>query len=242
MTASLVEVGTRHPLFGVLLTLVAYRLALWCQRRTGWRIAQPVLLGTLMVAAVLFTGELDYAHYRQTASPLWLLLGPATVALAVPLYANLGRIRALFWPLLITVGVGSVMNVLLVILLASAFAAEPRVLISLAPTSVTSPIAISLAEEMGGMAPLAAVLVVLTGIAGALMGPPLLRLVRVEDPVARGVSLGLNAHAVGVSQALLESQETGAFAALAMSLTGAATALFLPLGGPWLLRLLSGAG
>lgn len=242
MNPPLFEVGTQHPLFGVLLTLAAYRLALWLQQRTGWHIAQPVLLGTLLVAAALYTGGLEYGSYRQSSDLLWLLLGPATVALAVPLHVNLQRIRELFWPLLITIGIGGTSNVILVLLLASRFGAETSVLISLAPKSVTSPIAISLAEEMGGTAALAAVFVMLTGVAGALLGPPLLRLARVESPAARGVALGLNAHAVGISQALQESKEAGAFAALAMSLTGATTALFLPLGGPWLLGHLSDSG
>lgn len=236
------EVGTQHPLAGVLLTLAAYRLALWLQHRTGWHIAQPVLLGTLLVVATLYAGGLEYESYRKSSDLLWLLLGPATVALAVPLYVNLKRIRELLWPLLITIGIGAMVNVLLVLLLAGYFGAETNVLISLAPKSVTSPIAISLAEDLGGTASLAAVFVMLTGVAGALLGPPLLRLTRVENPAARGVALGLNAHAVGISRALQESQEAGAFAALSMSLTGALTALLLPLGGPWLLGHLVGSG
>ncbi|MDR5866746.1 LrgB family protein [Halomonas koreensis] len=239
---SALEAGTRHPLFGLLLTLGAYRLALWWQRRSGWCIAQPVLTGTLLVVAALYATGLEYDHYRQTSGPLWLLLGPATVALAVPLYLNLGRIRRRLWPLLITIGVGATANVLLVVLLASRLGAETPLLIALAPKSVTSPIAISLAEGLGGSAALAAVFVMLTGVAGALLAPLLLRMARVESPAARGVALGLNAHAVGTSQALQESREAGGFAALAMSLTGAITALLLPLGGPWLLGRLSGAG
>ncbi|TFH88447.1 LrgB family protein [Billgrantia azerbaijanica] len=242
LTPSLFEAGTQHPLFGVLLTLVAYRLALGLQHRTGWHIAQPVLMGTLLVVAALYAGGLEYDSYQQSSSPLWLLLGPATVALAVPLYVNLKRIRELLWPLLITIGIGGTTNVILVLLLAGRLGAETIVLISLAPKSVTSPIAISLAEELGGTAALAAVFVMLTGVAGALLGPPLLHLARVESHAARGVALGLNAHAVGISQALQDSKEAGAFAALAMSLTGAITALLLPLGGPWLLGHLSGSG
>lgn len=230
--------GTTSPLFGLLLTLAAYRLALWMQRRTGWRLAQPVLLGTLLVVGGLWLADVEYAAYRDASSPLWWLLGPATVALAVPLHLNLKRIRTLFWPLLAAIGTGSATSLVLTLLLAHLLGADTALLISLAPKSVTSPIAISLADSLGGWPALTAVFVMITGVAGAMLGPALLRLAGVERCAARGVALGLNAHAVGTAQALQESEECGAFAALAMGLSGAITALLLPL----LIGSLTGAG
>ncbi|MBB4822216.1 putative murein hydrolase (TIGR00659 family) [Pseudomonas alcaligenes] len=228
MSAPLLPGVSDHPLFHLALTLGAYQLALLLFEKTRSVLAQPVLVGTLLVVAALLACGIDYATYRSASSMLWLLLGPATVALAVPLYLNLPRIRQLFWPVLIALAVGGTVTLALTLLLAHLLGAGHAMLMTLAPKSVTSPIAILVAEQLGGSASLAAVFVMITGVLGAALGPALLRLARVTHPAARGLALGLTAHAVGTAQALQENSETGAFAALAMSLAGVATAVLLP--------------
>ena len=218
-----------HPLFVVGLTLLAFQLALELYQRSRWVLAQPVLVATLLLVAVLWACGIDYPRYRQESSMLWLLLGPATVALAVPLQLNLPRIRELFWPVSIALLVGGTVTVGLTLGIASLLGAGQEMLMTLAPKSVTSPIAITLAEQMGGTPALTAVFVMITGVLGAVMGPLLLDLVGVKSSAARGLSLGLSAHAIGTAQALQENQEAGGFAALAMSLAGAATAIALPM-------------
>jgi predicted murein hydrolase (TIGR00659 family) len=217
-----------HPLFVVGLTLLAYQLALELSQRSRWLLAQPVLVATLLLVSVLWACGIGYPHYRQESSMLWLLLGPATVALAVPLQQNLPRIRQLFWPVTVALLVGGSVTLALTLGIAVLLGADLAVLMSLAPKSVTSPIAIALAEEMGGIPALTAVFVMITGVLGAVMGPLLLDLAGVTSPAARGLSLGLSAHAIGTAQALQENQEAGGFAALAMSLAGAASAIALP--------------
>ncbi|MDU9414877.1 LrgB family protein [Pseudomonas sp. zfem005] len=228
MSAPLLPGVSDHPLFHLALTLGAYQLALLLFEKTRSVLAQPVLVGTLLVVAALLACGIDYATYRSASSMLWLLLGPATVALAVPLYLNLPRIRQLFWPVLIALAVGGTVTLALTLLLAHLLGAGHPMLMTLAPKSVTSPIAILVAEQLGGSASLAAVFVMITGVLGAALGPALLRMARVTHPAARGLALGLTAHAVGTAQALQENSETGAFAALAMSLAGVATAVLLP--------------
>ncbi|BBP85155.1 MULTISPECIES: LrgB family protein [unclassified Pseudomonas] len=228
MSAALLPGVSDHPLFHLALTLGAYQLALLLFEKTRSVLAQPVLVATLLVVAALLACGIDYATYRSASSMLWLLLGPATVALAVPLYLNLPRIRQLFWPVLIALAVGGTVTLALTLLLAHLLGAGHAMLMTLAPKSVTSPIAILVAEQLGGSASLTAVFVMITGVLGAALGPALLRLARVTHPAARGLALGLSAHAVGTAQALQESSETGAFAALAMSLAGVATAVLLP--------------
>ncbi|MET1078710.1 MAG: LrgB family protein [Pseudomonas sp.] len=218
-----------HPLFGVGLTLGAYQLALVGYERTRWVFLQPVLVSMLMVIAVLLACGLDYAEYRKSAEVLTVFLGPATVALAVPLYLNLRRIRQLFWPTLVTLLIGGVVATLLGVALAYGFGAEPQMLMSMAPKSVTSPIAMLVADQIGGIAALAAVFVLITGVIGAILGPELLRRLGVQHHAALGMALGLTAHAVGTARALQISEECGAFAALGMSLMGVATAVLLPL-------------
>ncbi|WP_236200488.1 LrgB family protein [Pseudomonas pseudonitroreducens] len=218
-----------HPLFCVSVTLGAYQLALAAYERTRWVFLQPVLVSMLIVIAVLLACGIDYSEYSNSAKVLTILLGPATVALAVPLFLNLKRIRQLFWPTLITLLVGGLFATALGIGLGWLFGVDHELLMSLAPKSVTSPIAMLVASQIGGVAALAAVFVLITGVLGAILGPELLRRVGVHHPAAQGMALGMTAHAVGTSRALQEGEECGAFAALAMSLMGVATAVLLPL-------------
>lgn len=218
-----------HPLFGVGITLGAYQLAIAAYERTRWVFLQPVLLSMLAVIGILLACGLSFADYQASATALTLLLGPTTVALAVPLYLNLRRIRQLFWPTLITLLLAGVFATVLGVSLAWAFGAEQIMLMSMAPKSVTSPIAMLVASQIGGIAALAAVFVMITGIIGAIVGPSLLKRCGVQHPAALGMALGLTAHAVGTARALQEGEECGAFSALAMSLMGVFTAVLLPL-------------
>ncbi|MGV6394616.1 LrgB family protein [Pseudomonas caspiana] len=218
-----------HPLFGIAITLGAYQLALAAYEKTRLVFLQPVLVSMLVLIVVLLGSGVDYAEYRKSTEILSILLGPATVALAVPLYLNLRRIRLLLWPTLTTLVLGGVFATGLCLTLGWLFGAEHMILMTMAPKSVTSPIAMLVAEQLGGVAALAAVFVLITGVLGAILGPGLLSLAGVENPAARGMALGLTAHAVGTALALQEGEECGAFAALGMSLMGVATALFLPL-------------
>ncbi|MGH8352569.1 MAG: LrgB family protein [Pseudomonas sp.] len=218
-----------HPLFGVGITLGAYQLALAAYEKTRWVFLQPVLVSMLAVIGVLLACDLSYAEYRKSAGVLTILLGPATVALAVPLFLNLRRIRQLFWPTLLTLVLAGVLATSLGVALAWLFGATPMMLMTLLPKSVTSPIAMLVAEQIGGVAALAAVFVLVTGVLGGICGPELLRRLGVRHPAALGMALGLTAHAVGTSRALQEGEECGAFAALSMSLMGMATAVLLPL-------------
>ncbi|MNO70874.1 Inner membrane protein YohK [compost metagenome] len=218
-----------HPLFCVGVTLGAYQLALAAYERTRLVFLQPVLVSMLMVIGVLLACGIGYDEYRTSAQVLTILLGPSTVALAVPLFLNLRRIRQLFWPTLLTLVIAGLFATVAGIGLAWAFGMERNMLMSLAPKSVTSPIAMLVASQIGGVAALAAVFVLITGVLGAILGPELLRRIGVHHPAAQGMALGMTAHAVGTARALQEGEECGAFAALAMSLMGVATAVLLPL-------------
>ncbi|SFI38469.1 TIGR00659 family protein [Pseudomonas argentinensis] len=220
---------THHPLFGAGVTLGAYQLAIAVYERTRLVFLQPVLVSTMLVIAILLLCGLTFGEYKTSADALTLFLGPATVALAVPLYLNLRRIRQVFWPTVLTLLVAGVVATVLGVALAWLLGAEHNMLMSMAPKSVTSPIAMLVASQIGGLAALAAVFVMITGVLGAIIGPSLLRLCGVRNHAAMGMALGMTAHAVGTSRAMQESEECGAFAALAMSLMGVFTAILLPL-------------
>ncbi|WP_304639414.1 LrgB family protein [Pseudomonas sp.] len=218
-----------HPLFLIGVTLGAYQLGLALYERTRLALFHPVLVSVPVVVAVLWSLGLDYPAYRAAVMPLVILLGPATVALAIPLFLNLRRIRQFFVPIMVTLLIGGAFATLSALLIAWALGADQMILMTMAPKSVTSPIAMLVAEQIGGVAALAAVFVMFTGVLGAIIGPWLLRQAGIRHPAAWGFSMGLTAHAVGTARALEESEEAGAFAALAMSLMGMATALLLPL-------------
>lgn len=218
-----------HPLFLLGLTLGVYQLGLALYERTRLAVFHPVLVSVAILVVLLSMLGVEYAIYRDAVWPLVVLLGPATVALAVPLYLNLRRIRLFFWPVVITLLLGGLFATVITLLIAWALGAEHMILMTLAPKSVTSPIAMLVAEQLGGIAALAAVFVMFTGVLGPLLGPWLLRACGVTEPAAWGMAMGMTAHAVGTSRAIEEGEEQGAFSALAMSLMGVATALLLPL-------------
>ena len=224
-----------NPIFSLVVTLVAFQIAVVIYRRSGWLVLQPVMVAMVLIVSTLLITGLDYTTYRQGAEPIAMLLGPATVGLAVPLYNNMKRIRLLLWPILITVLVGGILIVVLTVLIAYLLGASLPVMITLSSKSVTMPIAMLVADQLHGIASLAAVFVMLTGVIGTALGPMLLRRVGVVHPAARGMTYGMNAHAIGTARALEESSETGAFAALAMSLLGVFTAVLLPLAANFIL-------
>ena len=208
---------------------MAYQIALMLYEKTKWIIFQPVLVSCVIIISILLSLDIDYAAYKESTFLLSVLLGPATVALAIPLYLNLKRIRQVFWPTILTLMVGGLLATLSGIGLAWLFGADQFILSTMAPKSVTSPIAMLVADELGGSASLAAVFVMITGILGAMFGVELLRLFKVTHPAAVGLTMGITAHAVGTARSLQEGEEHGAFAALAMSIMGLLTAILMPL-------------
>ena len=181
-----------------------------------------------MLVTLLLLTDTPYPTYFAGAQFVHFLLGPATVALAIPLYAQLGKVRAMRWPVLLGLSVGSVCAVASAMGIARALGASVPTQLSLAPKSVTTPIAMAVAERIGGIASLAAVLVIVTGIVGAVVAPALFRWLRIKDHAIQGFALGVVAHGIGTARAFAINEQAGAFAALAMGLNGAITALLLP--------------
>ena len=217
------------PLLGLTITLLAYVLALAVhQRYRRHPLTNPVLLAVVLLVTLLLLTDTPYPSYFAGAQFVHFLLGPATVALAIPLYAQLGRVRAMRWPVLLGLAAGALTAVVSAVGSAWLLGASVPTQLSLAPKSVTTPIAMAVAERIGGIASLTAVLVIVTGIVGAVIAPALFRLLRVQDHPIQGFALGVTAHGIGTARALQISEEAGAFAALAMGLNGVVTALLLP--------------
>lgn len=222
------------PIFGLVLTLAVYLGALWLHRRTGRpALLTPVFVTVVVVAAVLELVGLPYAEYLQQVTVLTLLLGPATVALALPLLANGRALARSAGSVLLALITGAVVSLGVTVGVLRAFGTDPQILRSVLPRSVTSPVALTLAESLQASAPLAVVLTILSGILGAVFAPVLLSLARVQDPRARGFAIGLTSHGIGTSRALDESPVTGGWSSAAMVLNALAMTLVLPLLAPF---------
>lgn len=229
------------PLLWLSVTLLAYLAALTLHRRTGNSpLANPVMMAVILLLLTLWLTDTPYATYFEGAQFVHFLLGPATVALAVPLYGQLPKLRRMSGPLLAALIAGSLTAALSAWAIAGALGASEPTMRSLTPKSVTTPIAMGIAERIGGLPSLAAVLVILTGIVGAVSAGALMKMLRIRDPHVTGFALGLAAHGIGTARAFQISEGAGAFAALAMGLNGLLTALYLPWLLPWLERWLAG--
>lgn len=218
------------PLLHLTLTLLAYVIGQAVARACGLNpLANPVLIAVALLVALLSLTHTPYKTYFQGAQFVHFLLGPATVALAVPLYRQLDRLRRVWPALLASLVVGSLAAAGAAAGLAYALGGAPQVVASLAPKSVTAPVAMAISEKLGGVPSLTAVLVIVTGVLGAMLGPPLLDLLNVRDPAARGLAMGVASHGIGTARALQESETAGAFSGLGMGLNALATSVLLPL-------------
>jgi predicted murein hydrolase (TIGR00659 family) len=218
------------PLLWLTVTLLAYLSAYWIYRRSGMNpLANPVLISVSFIVCVLLATGTPYETYFDGAQFVHFLIGPSTVALAIPLYAQLERLKAMFVPVMIATLVGSVTAIVSAVGIGWVLGASTETLLSLAPKSATLPIAMGVAEKIGGLPSLTAVTVAFTGISGAIMVRALLNLIRVKDYAVRGFAVGITAHGIGTARALQVSETAGAFSALAMALNGIATTLLLML-------------
>lgn len=217
------------PLMGLSTTLIVYVLAY-----RGWiasklhPLCHPVLVSVAVLGTGLVATGTPYATYFNGAQIIHLLLGPATVALAIPLYRQLPALRRSMAAIGLSLLIGCLVGITSATKIALWFGASRQVALSLAPKSVTAPIALGISEQIGGIAAMTAALVVTTGLLGAAFGPWILDRLGITDRRARGLAMGVAAHGIGTARALQSSEEEGAFAGMGMGLNGLATALIVP--------------
>lgn len=227
---------SREPLLWLTATLVAYLAGDWLSSKAGRNpLVNPVLIAMILLGMLLAITRTPYATYFEGAQFVHFMLGPATVALAVPLYMNRKEISRALLPMLAALMVGSMTAILSALWIASALGLDGPVWKSLAPKSTTAPVAIGIAEQIGGLPTLTASLVVLTGIIGAIMVTPLMRVMRIRDWRARGLAVGIAAHGIGTARAFQVNQTAGAFAGIGMGLNALLTAILAPYIVAWLL-------
>jgi predicted murein hydrolase (TIGR00659 family) len=214
-------------------TLAVFALARALYRRTRFFLLHPVLLSVGVLIAALRLARVPYETYMQGGGIIHFFLAPAVVALGLPLHRQLRRLGRASLPILASTATGSLLGVLSAVLPAGLLGASPALLATLAPKSITTPIAIEVSEILGGLPPLSAALVIATGILGAVLGPPFLRAIGLRSPTAFGLAMGAAAHGIGTARAMEEGELAGAASGLALGLNGALTAL----AAPWLVGL-----
>ncbi|MDE8348645.1 MAG: LrgB family protein [Acidocella sp.] len=219
-----------QPLMGLTATVCAWELACLIDIKAGHKpITNPTVLSITMLACALLITHTPYSAYFNGAQYVHFLLGPATVALAIPMYANWGSIKRHFVAIFISLTTGSIIAATSAMLIARALGAPHDVLVSLGPKSVTTPIAMAVAQNLGGQPPLTAVFVMITGIFGTVVCTGVLRLARVRDWRAQGLAAGTAAHGLATARMILLNETAGAYGGVAIGLNGIITSIALPL-------------
>lgn len=213
----------------LLLTIGAYLLGLWAKKKSGLALLHPFLISIPVIIAVLKLTDIPCSFYIESNVLIDFLLGPSVVSLGLLLYDNRDIVLKNCAGILTSVLVGSVVGVASVWVLCRVFGLDEMFLFSLEPKSVTTPIAMDISESLGGNASLTAVSVVLCGFIGAVLGPLVLRLIKIKSPVARGLGMGCASHGLGTARAIEMGAVEGAVSGLSIALMGIATALIIPL-------------
>jgi predicted murein hydrolase (TIGR00659 family) len=217
------------PLLWLAATLLAYELGAWLFRRSGNRgLLNPVAISVALLIALLATTGTPYETYFEGAQFVHFLLGPATVALAVPLYQNRAQVRAALVPMLAALLAGSATAIVSAVLAARLLGASFETVSSIAPKSATTPIAMAISEQIGGLPSLTAAFVIATGLLGAVIVTPLLDALRIRDWRGRGLAAGVAAHGLGTARAFQVNEVAGTFAGIGLALNGVATAILVP--------------
>lgn len=217
------EILTGSVFFGVCLTLICYEIGLWIKKKTKLSVANPLLIATMLVIAVLLGFHIDYENYQNGAKYIQFLLTPATVSLAIPLYRQMELLKK--YPKAIFGGIiaGVLAAMGSIYLLAVAFQLSHEQYVTLLPKSITTAIGMGVSEKMGGMPALTISAICITGIVGAILAEVVCKLFKIEEPVAKGLAIGTSAHALGTSKAMEMGEVEGAMSSLSIVVTGILT-------------------
>lgn len=214
------------PFFGVALTIIAFWIGTWIRKKTGLMICNPLVIAIVLIAAVLLIFRIPYDAYNAGGSLINLFLAPATACLAVSIYTRIQILKKNWLPILVGCTAGSLTSMGSVYLLCRLFRLDDAVTAALIPKSVTTPIAISVSESLGGIQSITVIAVLITGILGSLLAPVFIKLFRVKDPMTAGLAIGACSHALGTSKALELGETEGAMSGLAIGICGILTVIF----------------
>lgn len=214
------------PFFGIALSIVAFSIGVWIQKKTGLVICNPLIIAIVLVSGVLLLFKIPYESYNEGGSIINMFLAPATSCLAVSVYTKMELLKKNWLPILAGCVAGSLTSMGSVFLLCRLFGLDEAMTWSLVPKSVTTPIAVEIAESHGGISSITVAAVILTGIMGSILAPFLIRIFRVKDAMTAGLAIGACSHAVGTSKAIEIGETEGAMSGLAIGICGIVTVVF----------------
>lgn len=220
--------------FMLALTFGVFYAAKSIQRRLGWILFNPILVAIAIIIVFLLVADIPFETYHEGAKMIEFWLKPAVVALGVPLYLQLSSIKRQFLPILASQMMGCIVGIVSVVITARLLGASHAVVVSLASKSVTTPIAMEVTQALGGIPSLTAAIVVITGLIGGVAGFKIMSVGHINNPMAKGLSMGAASHAVGTSVAMERDEFVGAYASLGLTLNGILTALLTPTVVAWL--------
>ena len=214
------------PFFGISLSVIAFWICVSIQKKTGLVLCNPLLIAIVLVSAVLLVCRIPYESYNVGGTIINMFLAPATACLAVSIYTQINLLKENWLPIVVGCTAGSITSMGSIYIMCRLFRLDEAVSASLIPKSVTTPIAVSISQSLGGIQAITVVAVILTGILGSIFAPVLIKLFRVKDPVAAGLAIGACSHAVGTSKALELGETEGAMSGLAIGICGILTVIF----------------
>lgn len=211
--------------FGAVLSLAAYEGGLLLKKKCRLAILNPLLIGTICVMAVLSLLKVEYSHYNESARYISYLLTPATVCLAVPLYRQFTLLRNNLRAVAGGIASGVLTSLVSVFLLAKLFGLNHEQYVTLLPKSITTAIGLGVSEELGGIPTITVAVIIVTGILGNVIAEFLYKLLRIEEPIAKGLALGTASHAIGTARAMEMGEVEGAMSSLAIAVSGLITVI-----------------
>lgn len=223
------DILTDNLLFGIIISLLAFETGLFIYKKTKFPLCNPLLISITLVIGFLLLFDIDVEVYNKSAQFINMFLGPATVVLAVPLYKQLSLLKKHLLPILVGIFIGSTFGIISVILLSNLFNLDEILKISLLSKSVTTPIGVEITNQLGGIASVTVLSIVITGIIGAVIGPLLCKIFKINNEVAVGIAIGTSSHALGTSKALELGETQGAMSSLSIGIAGIMTVFLAPL-------------
>lgn len=214
------------PFFGIALSIIAFWIGVKIQKKTGLVICNPLIIAIILVSAVLLIFKIPYESYYEGGEIINMFLAPATACLAVSIYTKIELLKKNWLPIAVGAACGSLASMGSVYLMCRLFGLDEAMTASLIPKSVTTPIAVGIAESHGGIVPITVVAVIFTGILGSILAPTLIKIFHVDDPMTAGLSIGACSHAVGTSKAIELGETEGAMSGLAIGICGILTVVF----------------
>ena len=217
------------PVFGVLISIIAYEIGALIKQKLKLSIFNPLLIAIIILIIFLLKFNIKYDDYNNGGQVISFFLAPATVALALPLYKKFSLFKENALPILVGILCGAISGIISVIALSKLFNLSGELTKSLIPKSITTPIGMALAKQLGGLPSIAVVAIIITGILGSIIGPFLYKILKINDKVAMGIAMGSASHAVGTAKAMEIGETEGAMSSLTIAISGIMTVLIAPI-------------